>query len=84
MREVVNFKGREKVTAWWSDTVSRVMESDKVLQDLVKTRWGRFPARWVGGEGESVKSCGEEVNEFRVAQLHALLGTLPTQGDARN
>ena len=45
MREVVNFKGREKVTAWWSDTVSRVMESDKVLQDLVKTRWGRFPAR---------------------------------------
>lgn len=47
----MNFKGREKVTAWWSDTVSGVTEGGEVLQDLVKTRSSWFPARWVGGEG---------------------------------
>ena len=26
----MNFKGREKVTTWWSDTVSGVMESAEV------------------------------------------------------
>ena len=48
------------MTAWWSDTVSRVMESTEVLQDLVRTRLSWFPARWVSGEGESVRSDVEK------------------------
>ena len=56
----MNFKGREKVTAWWSDTVSGVTEGGEVLQDLVKTRSSWFPARWVGGEGKRVRSNVEK------------------------
>ena len=37
MREVVNFKGKKKVTARWSDTVIGVTESAEVLQNLGKT-----------------------------------------------
>ena len=52
MREVVNFKGREKMTVWWSDTESGLTESAEVLHDLEKRRSSWFSALWVGGEGQ--------------------------------
>ena len=57
---MVNFKGREKMPAWWSDAVIGVTESAEVLQDLVKTWLSWLPAWWIGGEGVSVRSNVEK------------------------
>ena len=37
-----------------------MLQSTEVLQDLVNTRSSWFPAQWVGGEGESVRSDVEK------------------------
>ena len=68
-REMVDLKGREKVTKWWLDTVSGVTESAntkgpcevkvKLIPDLV--------GAWRGGECQVKR--GEEVTEFRWVQL---------------
>ena len=49
-REVLSFEGRERVRAWWSDTMSGVTKSAEALHYLMKTRSSWFPARRVGGE----------------------------------
>ena len=51
----MNFKGRKKVTAWWSYTVSGVTKSAEELHDLVRRRSSSFLARWKRRECQNVE-----------------------------